>query len=268
MCYYCQRVFQARFKAKYKSVQKLLEQFGIDVMVLRMHKHWRQVCVLATTQAGTLAVKITWGTEEDTRKLVTKQAQETRLEDPEDEIIPEEDYESLYGNWKTNGKGHKLVDWGGVRGVLVPGRRVWRTQSALAHGSDRPGQVPAALLVIHPPLSFLLHAPSPPLYASMSHVPIGPSFPSQIVLPLLDNSLPQYPPPKPQALPPSTVRRPGPGPRSPRAPGPPAPSPPIPDTTPWGLYVFSSCHPGQEDEGALSSPAPSSEYALPSACGL
>ena len=225
MCYYCQRVFQARFKAKYKSVQKLLEQFGIDVMVLRMHKHWRQVCVLATTQAGTLAVKITWGTEEDTRKLVTKQAQETRLEDPEDEIIPEEDYESLYGNWKTNGKGHKLVDWGGVRGVLVPGRRVWRTQSALAHGSDRPGQVPAALLVIHPPLSFLLHAPSPPLYASMSHVPIGPSFPSQIVLPLLDNSLPQYPPPKPQALPPSTVRRPGPGPPPPQSPRPSCPEP-------------------------------------------
>ena len=175
MCYYCQRVFQARFKAKYKSVQKLLEQFGIDVMVLRMHKHWRQVCVLATTQAGTLAVKITWGTEEDTRKLVTKQAQETRLEDPEDEIIPEEDYESLYGNWKTNGKGHKLVDWGGVRGVLVPGRRVWRTQSALAHGSDRPGQVPAALLVIR----YL----SSPLLPATSSTPPRPLISSSLLAP-------------------------------------------------------------------------------------
>ncbi len=43
---------------------------------------------------------------------------------------PKEDYRREFGDWKTNGLGHKYIDWGTVRGVLMPGRRVWKVKRA------------------------------------------------------------------------------------------------------------------------------------------
>lgn len=38
------------------------------------------------------------------------------------------DYEQKYGDYRNNGLGHRFVDWGECKGVLVPGKRVWKVQ--------------------------------------------------------------------------------------------------------------------------------------------
>ena len=40
------------------------------------------------------------------------------------------DYEKEFGNYQTNGLGHKYVDWGSVAGILVPSKRVWKIKRA------------------------------------------------------------------------------------------------------------------------------------------
>jgi hypothetical protein len=43
VCYYCLRVFGARFKAKYRSVEALKSVFGTQMQVMQMFMHWRGI---------------------------------------------------------------------------------------------------------------------------------------------------------------------------------------------------------------------------------
>lgn len=59
--------------------------------------------------------------QESVRQLIRTQEEECRIEEPEDSIFEEEEYARLgFGDWRTNGLGHRWVDWGSVKGVLVP----------------------------------------------------------------------------------------------------------------------------------------------------
>jgi hypothetical protein len=50
--------------------------------------------------------------------------------EPDDEIWKPADYEKEFGNYLSNGLGHQKVEWGGVKGMLVPGRQVWKVKRA------------------------------------------------------------------------------------------------------------------------------------------
>jgi hypothetical protein len=81
VCYYCLRVFGARFKAKYRSVEALKSVFGTQMQVMQMFMHWRGMAVEMFQKAGNREVTVRWGDEDTTKRLISKQAMETRLED-------------------------------------------------------------------------------------------------------------------------------------------------------------------------------------------
>ena len=57
--------------------------------------------------------------QENARKLIKVQEDETRLEEPDDLIVAEDVYQKKYGDYRTNNLGHRWVDWGDCKGVLV-----------------------------------------------------------------------------------------------------------------------------------------------------
>ena len=81
VCYYCQRVFNARFKAKYKSVAALKIAFGQDLNVIQNFKHWRGICIKIFVDAGCREVTVRWGDEASASQLFRRTAQQAALED-------------------------------------------------------------------------------------------------------------------------------------------------------------------------------------------
>ena len=130
VCYYCQRVWQARFKGKYTSLEAFVQACGQDMQLFQVFNHWLSMAVDLMRQNKSHDIKIKWGDESSVRKLVMKTAAETRLCEPEDEIIPLEDYIKEHGDYRYNGLGHRYIDWGSVKGVLIPGKRVWKVKRA------------------------------------------------------------------------------------------------------------------------------------------
>ncbi len=98
--------------------------------LMRLFTHWRNIAIEAMQEAGTIGIVVRWGDESSARSLVRRQAQEVRLEDPEDQIMMHADYEAKYGDFRSNGLGHKEVNWGSVRGILIPGARIWKVKRA------------------------------------------------------------------------------------------------------------------------------------------
>lgn len=129
-CYYCLRVWQARFKGKYQSQEAFVRACGTDMQLWQVFNHWLNMAVELMKQHQDHAVTVKWGSQDEVRQLVTRQARETRIEDPEDQVFPLDDYIREHGDYRTNGLGHKYVDWGEVKGVLVPGKRIWRVKRA------------------------------------------------------------------------------------------------------------------------------------------
>lgn len=125
-CYYCYRVFTARFKAKHKSIEGFVAAQGADMSLVQLFRHWRKIAVDIMTKCGTSNVKVKWGDEAEARQLLKRQIAETRIQDPTDEVWDEADYRREFGNWQTNGHGHKYVDWGDIKGILVPAKKVWK----------------------------------------------------------------------------------------------------------------------------------------------
>ena len=130
VCYYCDRTFNARFKAKHKTVEQLLLAFGQDITLASVFKHWRGMAIEAMVSAGNRNIKVQWGSEERIRELVIRNIRETRVEEPDDLIMDLDEYKAVHGDFKTNGLGHKYVNLGGISGVMIPQPKVWRVKRA------------------------------------------------------------------------------------------------------------------------------------------
>ena len=115
VCFYCRRLYKSKFVWKYNSVHALKEKFGSDMEELRLWKHWWDMAIEIYKKAGNRDVRVSWGDEESARKLIVNVGREVRVCDPEDELIPVDDYVQKHGDWRSNGKNHQYVDlgWGG-----------------------------------------------------------------------------------------------------------------------------------------------------------
>eukprot|EP00974_Lingulodinium_polyedra_P121304 11178563-Lingulodinium_polyedra.AAC.1 len=49
-----------------------------------------------------------------------------RLQAPTDEFWDMSQYQKEFGDPATNGKNHQVLEIDGVRGVMIPGKRVWK----------------------------------------------------------------------------------------------------------------------------------------------
>ena len=82
VCYYCLRVFGARFKAKYKSVEILKQTFGTQMEVMQMFNHWRQMAIDLFKQHSSRDVTVRWGDADSTKRFISRQSMVTSLEEP------------------------------------------------------------------------------------------------------------------------------------------------------------------------------------------
>ena len=103
--------------------------------MVKIHEYWLNLAIDIIKKAQDVNVRVKWGDEAGAREVITRRKRELRVEDPEDEIMDEDDYEKQFGDWQTNGLGHKLVDES-VRGILMPGRRTYKIKRSTIHSSE------------------------------------------------------------------------------------------------------------------------------------
>lgn len=100
------------------------------VQVFRLFTHWRKLALQLFQENGTIDVVVRWGSESEAKTLIQRMQQEVRVEEPEDIIMPADDYQRMHGDWRSNGKGHRFVQMGNVSGILIPGPKLFRVKRA------------------------------------------------------------------------------------------------------------------------------------------
>lgn len=130
LCYYCHRVWTARFKQKYKSLDSFTQALGGDLSLVQVFQHWLNMGIGLMQELKRHDIKISWGDEATARQVTKKMASEVRVEEPEDVILAPEDYRRQYGDPASNGLGHRYVEMGSAKGYLIPGAREWRVKRA------------------------------------------------------------------------------------------------------------------------------------------
>ena len=103
--------------------------------MVKVHEYWLQLAIDLIKKSQDVNVRVRWGDEAGAREVITRRKRELRVEDPEDEIMDEKDYEKEFGDWQTNGLGHKLVAEP-IKGILMPGRRTYKIKRSTIHSSE------------------------------------------------------------------------------------------------------------------------------------
>jgi hypothetical protein len=123
-CYVCTKVFNSQYKHTYKTSKAVKDKMGIDepfnnevVAVVNLVRN-------KIKEAGSYTVQIKVSDMDQVQKLLSKKRKVLGVEGPVDEVWEPDDYETEYGNWRTNGKGHRKGTIEGVWGIVVPGKRV------------------------------------------------------------------------------------------------------------------------------------------------
>ncbi len=124
--FYCVRTINARFDTF--SVKALVGKLGSDKAFHAKFFELRSKCIQHFIDSGSRNLSIDWG--EKSQVLEASKSRTLSLEEPEDQIWDPKDYEVKFGDWRTNGLGHKKVTEEGVTGIKVPGPRVWKIKRA------------------------------------------------------------------------------------------------------------------------------------------
>ena len=117
MCFYCVRVFNARYQYKF-TITSLEGTLGRDIEERRRFSEFLKLCKKTFVDAGTHDVKLPWGSiatvvDQTNRTLVS-------FDEPEDVFWKYHDYVAAFGDPEKNGKGHTRQVIEGINGVLVP----------------------------------------------------------------------------------------------------------------------------------------------------
>lgn len=121
ICFYCNRVWQARYKQKYRNLDSFVQALGNDLSLVQVFGHWRDMAVTLMQEKGRHDIKVTWGEEASVRQVVKRLSGEVRLEDPTDIILAPEvqpTNKSTYTN--TNKTTHFLRTTGGNTATPCP----------------------------------------------------------------------------------------------------------------------------------------------------
>ena len=128
MCWYCWKIYRSRFLTKFKSAEKLQEEFARSVETLRCFKYWRSQSISLMQTNESWSVYIKWGPEDSVRQLVQQLIKSVKVIEPVGEIWDYAAYVREHGDPSKNGHGHKVVTFMGVTGVYVPGKRIWQVE--------------------------------------------------------------------------------------------------------------------------------------------
>jgi hypothetical protein len=122
MCFYCMRVFKARYAGIYK-IWQLVDKIGTDKEFNTEFMSYRKEVIDRLVAVGSHDARVDW---DKTNKKVLQSFAEgyVEVEDPVDEIWQLDDYTRAYGDYKTNGMGHRHGTVLGRSGIIIPGKKV------------------------------------------------------------------------------------------------------------------------------------------------
>ena len=119
-CYYCVRVFESCYKCN-MSISALVTLVGSDPAEMHTFRGLLELCVNHVSEMGTTGGSLNWTAFEQQVSLSTTKRKELSMVDPEDLFYPTKDYESKFGDVRSNGLGHNKCTIVGIEGVRVPG---------------------------------------------------------------------------------------------------------------------------------------------------
>jgi len=127
---YCDRVYTRRYAIQYPGgVDGFAEKLGSSESLLSDFRNWRRKLIEhIIALGGDRAARMLWEKfSEPATTLYTGTSRRTNVIQPDDIVIPEEEYIKKHGDPDYNGKGHRRISIPGCpRGVAMPGPRVWR----------------------------------------------------------------------------------------------------------------------------------------------
>jgi hypothetical protein len=132
-CMYCKRVYDRRYYIRFSIVEAWVVACGEDHALYTEALEWRATLVPhIKASSNNRSARMQWAkVAEEKKRLKSEQKYESRVEEPEDEVIPEDDYKRLHGDPDCNGLGHRRISLPSCpQGVVVPGRKVWKIKRA------------------------------------------------------------------------------------------------------------------------------------------
>ena len=127
VCCLCDKLWRSQYKLKYPSTDMLKdamtdtktgEQLTAEV------KNLRAVMIDEVVKQRRYNIKIDKSLTEQAQTLSRKRRTSLIIEDPVDEVWPEDYYKKEHGDYRTNGLGHRFGTLEGQTGVIVPGRPI------------------------------------------------------------------------------------------------------------------------------------------------
>ena len=120
VCFYCIRVFNARYKCKF-AISALETEMGRNIEIRNEFMAYLDTCKQIFIKAGSHDINVDWGGP--SKKVVTqKQRSVASFEEPADDFWPINEYNDRFGDPASNGKGHTRKTINGIDGVLVPNK--------------------------------------------------------------------------------------------------------------------------------------------------
>lgn len=116
VCFYCVRVFNARYQYKF-SITTLQTELGSSTDTRKVFNQYLEFCKNKFVLAGTHDLKVNW---EEVVVITQTDRTLVSFEEPDDQFWKLEKYKLLFGDPASNGKGHAKVVMNGMDGVLVP----------------------------------------------------------------------------------------------------------------------------------------------------
>ena len=133
-CLYCVKTYNANWRARYKTITLLKSACAKDKAIKDEFKGDVQDTITHVKETGNVNMRIKNGAAaSDVAKsketVCHKRKRDSGVVHPEDEIWDETTYIEEFGHWKTNGRGHRMGEVHGIRGVLIPAKKVWKIRT-------------------------------------------------------------------------------------------------------------------------------------------
>ena len=126
ICYYCFRVFEAKYKCKGYTILTWLPMLGQSQEEHGKVMRFVKMVEDFIGERKTFNLKLPWD-DFDHKVLELKEEQVARFQAPPDAYWEYDYYVSKKGDPKTNGLGHQEAERDGKRFVIIPGSQVCKT---------------------------------------------------------------------------------------------------------------------------------------------
>ena len=135
VCFFCKRVFEARYESKGHTVSSLERAMGTSSDLHAQFMQYWEDCTKQCIVAGGAHVAINW--REMGERVAMADIKEVEICQPKDTCLSLADYKAKHGDPNTNGRNHNQCVFQGFDAVCVPGPREWTVRKKSIHQAQK-----------------------------------------------------------------------------------------------------------------------------------